>query len=58
MLAQRRLSSATLWGPPSVGKTTMARLLADAAGLAFAPVSATFSGVGELRKVFTAARSR
>ncbi|MEH0631177.1 AAA family ATPase [Streptomyces stelliscabiei] len=57
-LAQRRLSSAILWGPPGVGKTTIARLLADAAGLAFAPVSATFSGVAELRKVFAAARSR
>ncbi|MEU8909241.1 replication-associated recombination protein A [Streptomyces mirabilis] len=58
LLAQRRLSSAILWGPPGVGKTTIARLLADAAGLAFAPVSATFSGVAELRKVFAAARSR
>ncbi|MES5825369.1 replication-associated recombination protein A [Streptomyces sp. RG80] len=58
LLAQRRLSSAILWGPPGVGKTTIARLLADAADLAFAPVSATFSGVAELRKVFAAARSR
>ncbi|MFF0015360.1 replication-associated recombination protein A [Streptomyces sp. NPDC005374] len=58
LLAQRRLSSAILWGPPGVGKTTIARLLADAAGLAFEPVSATFSGVAELRKVFAAARSR
>ncbi|MFJ8927466.1 replication-associated recombination protein A [Streptomyces sp. NPDC102364] len=58
MVAQQRLGSAILWGPPGVGKTTIARLLADAANLAFEPVSATFSGVAELRKVFAAARSR
>ncbi|MFF7006441.1 replication-associated recombination protein A [Streptomyces fimicarius] len=58
MIAQHRLGSAILWGPPGVGKTTIARLLADAAHLAFAPASATFSGVAELRKVFAAARSR
>lgn len=58
MVAQQRLSSAVLWGPPGVGKTTIARLLADAGDLAFEPVSATFSGVAELRKVFAAARSR
>ncbi|WP_327668873.1 MULTISPECIES: replication-associated recombination protein A [unclassified Streptomyces] len=58
MVAQQRLGSAVLWGPPGVGKTTIARLLADAANLAFEPVSATFSGVAELRKVFAAARSR
>ncbi|MFD7291908.1 replication-associated recombination protein A [Streptomyces sp. NPDC059897] len=58
MVAQQHLTSAVLWGPPGVGKTTIARLLADAANLAFEPVSATFSGVAELRKVFAAARSR
>ncbi|MFH8706120.1 replication-associated recombination protein A [Streptomyces rubrogriseus] len=58
MIAQQRLSSAILWGPPGVGKTTIARLLAHAGNLAFEPVSATFSGVADLRKVFTAARSR
>ncbi|GAA4054052.1 AAA family ATPase [Actinomadura miaoliensis] len=44
MVAQQRLSSAILWGPPGVGKTTIARLLAHAGNLAFEPVSATFSG--------------
>ncbi|MFG2725433.1 replication-associated recombination protein A [Streptomyces canus] len=58
MVAQRRLGSAILWGPPGVGKTTIARLLADGSNLAFEPVSATFSGVADLRKVFAAARSR
>lgn len=58
MVAQQRLSSAILWGPPGVGKTTIARLLADVGNLAFEPVSATFSGVADLRKVFAAARSR
>jgi putative ATPase len=55
MLAQQRLSSMILWGPPGVGKTTIARLLADAAGLAFTSVSAVFSGVADLRKAFEAA---
>lgn len=55
MLAQKRLSSMILWGPPGVGKTTIARLLADAAGLAFTSVSAVFSGVADLRKAFEAA---
>ncbi|MET9820525.1 replication-associated recombination protein A [Streptomyces sp. NPDC006349] len=58
MVSQQRLSSAILWGPPSVGKTTIARLLADSSNLAFEPVSATFSGVAELRNLFAAARSR
>ncbi|GGV78571.1 ATPase AAA [Streptomyces griseoloalbus] len=58
MVAQQRLGSAILWGPPGVGKTTIARLLADGSNLAFEPVSATFSGVADLRKVFAAARSR
>lgn len=55
MLAGKRLSSMILWGPPGVGKTTIARLLADAAGLAFTSVSAVFSGVADLRKAFEAA---
>lgn len=56
MVAQQRLGSAILWGPPGVGKTTIARLLADSSNLAFEPVSATFSGVAELRKVLVLKR--
>ncbi|WP_275562752.1 AAA family ATPase [Streptomyces sp. 5-6(2022)] len=58
MVAQQRLSSAILWGPPGVGKTTIARLLAHAGNLAFEPVPATFSGVADLRKVFATAQRR
>ncbi|MBM9596349.1 replication-associated recombination protein A [Roseitranquillus sediminis] len=58
MLAARRLSSLILWGPPGVGKTTIARLLADETDLAFIQISAIFTGVAELRKVFEAARMR
>ncbi|MGI5131164.1 replication-associated recombination protein A [Pseudonocardia sp. CA-107938] len=58
MVAQQRLSSAILWGPPGVGKTTIARLLAAGSNLVFESVSATFSGVADLRKVFAAARKR
>ena len=52
MLAAGQLSSMVLWGPPGVGKTTIASLLADAYDLAFVQISAIFTGVPELRKVF------
>ncbi|WP_119169218.1 replication-associated recombination protein A [Algihabitans albus] len=58
MLAQRRLASLILWGPPGCGKTTIARLLAEATDLEFEPLSAVFSGVADLRKVFERARQR
>ncbi|NVK58563.1 MAG: replication-associated recombination protein A [Rhodobacteraceae bacterium] len=58
MLASGALSSLVLWGPPGVGKTTIARLLADATDLHFVQISAIFTGVPELRKVFEAARHR
>jgi putative ATPase len=58
MLAAGNLSSLILWGPPGVGKTTIARLLAEASDLHFVQISAIFTGVSELRKVFDAARMR
>ncbi|TXL74610.1 replication-associated recombination protein A [Vineibacter terrae] len=58
MLAAGRLGSLILWGPPGCGKTTIARLLADHVNLHFEPLSAVFSGVADLRKVFDAARQR
>jgi len=58
MLASGALSSLILWGPPGVGKTTIARLLADETDLHFVQVSAIFTGVPELRKVFEAAKHR
>ena len=58
MLANRKLASLILWGPPGCGKTTIARLLAESVDLHFEPLSAVFSGVADLRKVFEAARQR
>ncbi|AWJ90145.1 replication-associated recombination protein A [Azospirillum baldaniorum] len=58
MVAARRLASMILWGPPGCGKTTIARLLALSTDLHFEPLSAVFSGVADLRKVFDAARAR
>src|SRR5215468_3853472 len=58
MVASRQLSSMILWGPPGCGKTTIARLLAQGTNLVFEPLSAVFSGVADLRKVFDAARKR
>jgi putative ATPase len=58
MVAQHRLASMILWGPPGCGKTTIARLLADATSMHFEPLSAVFSGVADLRKVFEAAKKR
>src|SRR6516225_1525749 len=56
MVASRQLASMILWGPPGCGKTTIARLLAHGTDLVFEPLSAGFSGVADLRKVFDAAQ--
>lgn len=56
MLERGTLPSLILWGGPGVGKTTIARLLAQAAGLRFMQISAVFSGVADLKKAFDAAR--
>ncbi|AWD21649.1 replication-associated recombination protein A [Fuscovulum blasticum] len=58
MLAARSLSSLILWGPPGVGKTTIARLLAAETDLAFVQISAIFTGVPDLKKVFEQAKIR
>jgi putative ATPase len=52
MVAAGRLSSMILWGPPGTGKTSIARLLADAVGMRFVAVSAVFSGVADLKRAF------
>jgi len=58
MVSQKRLASMILWGPPGVGKTTIARLLAEETGHEFQQISAVFSGVADLKKAFETARGR
>ncbi|MCG9916842.1 MAG: replication-associated recombination protein A [Phenylobacterium sp.] len=58
MAQAHRLASMILWGPPGTGKTTIARLLAKAAGYEFQQLSAVFTGVADLKKAFEQARAR
>ncbi|MCC5958413.1 MAG: replication-associated recombination protein A [Rhodobacteraceae bacterium] len=58
MLASGQLASLVLWGPPGVGKTTIARLLAHQTDMHFIQISAIFTGVPDLRKVFEQAKMR
>jgi len=57
MVTAGKLSSMVLWGPPGTGKTSIARLLADAVGMRFVAISAVFSGVADLKKVFAEAET-
>ncbi|MBL0925113.1 MAG: replication-associated recombination protein A [Sphingomonadaceae bacterium] len=57
MVAAGKLSSMILWGPPGTGKTSIARLLADAVGMHYKPISAVFSGVADLKKAFAEAET-
>ena len=56
MVAAGKLASLVLWGPPGTGKTTIARLLADAVGMRFVGISAVFAGVADLKRLFAEAR--
>lgn len=58
MVDNKTIQSMILWGPPGCGKTTLARILANESGLDFESLSAIFSGVGDLRKIFDGARAR
>jgi putative ATPase len=58
MIEARSLSSMILWGPPGTGKTSIARLLAEAVDLAYEQISAVFSGVADLKKIFESAKIR
>ena len=57
-VASGHLPSIILWGPPGSGKTSIARLLADAAGYRFQAISAVFSGVADLKRLFAEARDQ
>jgi putative ATPase len=57
MVAAGKLSSMILWGPPGTGKTSTARLLADAVNMRFVAISAVFSGVADLKKAFAEAEA-
>jgi putative ATPase len=58
LLDSQSLGSLIFWGPPGTGKTTVAKLLANETDLYFEPISAIFSGVADLKKIFEAARAR